>query len=94
MESQELMEGERVEEGNVSGLDGDEGEQAGLGENVGENLEDELLVDLDTYLDDIDDRLMISRMVSDSVIKGMVNAVEQEAAEKIAAKELKVANME
>nr|XP_027087243.1 LOW QUALITY PROTEIN: WPP domain-associated protein-like [Coffea arabica] len=93
MESQELMEGERVDEGNVSGLDGDEGEQAGLGENVGENLEDELLVDLDTYLDDIDDRLMISRMVSDSVIKGMVNAVEQEAAEKIAAKELKVANI-
>lgn len=93
MESQELMEGERVEDGSVNGLDGDEGQKVGLGENGGENLGHELLVDLDTYLDDIDDRLMISRMVSDSVIKGMVNAVEQEAAEKIAAKELKVANM-
>lgn len=93
MESQELKEDERVEEGSVNGLDGDEWEQLGFAGNGGENLGDELLVDLDTYLDDIKDRLMISRMVSDSVIKGMVNAVEQEAAEKIAAKELEVASM-
>ncbi|KAL3522860.1 hypothetical protein ACH5RR_015694 [Cinchona calisaya] len=93
MESQEMMEGDRAADGSVNGLDGDEWEQVGFGENVSENLGDELLVNLESYLDDINDRLMILRMVSDSVIKGMLNAVEQEAAEKIAAKELEVANL-
>ncbi|KAB1222820.1 WPP domain-associated protein [Morella rubra] len=51
----------------------------------------ELLEDLDSYLDDINDRLTISRMVSDSVIRGMVTAVKQEADEKIAQKELELA---
>ncbi|KAL2474167.1 WPP domain-associated protein [Forsythia ovata] len=54
------------------------------------NLADEVLENLEEYWEDMSDRLMISRMVSDSVIKGMVNAVEQEAAEKIATKELEV----
>lgn len=58
-----------------------------------ENLGVDLLEDLDSYLQDINDRLTISRMVSDSVIKGMVNAVSQEAAEKIAQKDLEVAGM-
>ncbi|KAI6706030.1 hypothetical protein NL676_008992 [Syzygium grande] len=49
-----------------------------------ENLGVKLLADLESYLQDIDDRLTISRMVSDSVIKGMARAVEQEAEEKIA----------
>ncbi|KAF8410677.1 hypothetical protein HHK36_003209 [Tetracentron sinense] len=56
-----------------------------------ENLGNELLDDLDSYLEDINDRLTISRMVSDSVIKGMVNAVKEEAAEKITMRELEVA---
>lgn len=51
----------------------------------------DLLEDLDLYLEDISDRLTISRMVNDSVIKGMVKAVQQLAAEEIAAKELEVA---
>ncbi|KAH7545496.1 hypothetical protein FEM48_Zijuj01G0100000 [Ziziphus jujuba var. spinosa] len=58
-----------------------------------ENLGDQLVEDWDSYWQDISDRLTISRMVSDSVIKGMVNAVSQEAAEKIAQKELEVAGM-
>lgn len=58
-----------------------------------ENLGVDLLEDLDSYLQDINDRLTISRMVSNSVIKGMVNAVSQEAAEKIAQKDLEVAGM-
>lgn len=58
-----------------------------------ENLGDDLLDDLDSYWDDISGRLMISRMVSDSVIKGMVKAVEQGAEEKIAAKELEVESL-
>ncbi|XP_051135664.1 WPP domain-associated protein isoform X2 [Andrographis paniculata] len=53
------------------------------------NLAEEVLGDLEEYWEDINDRLMISRMVSDSVIKGMVTAVEQEAAEK----ELEVASL-
>ncbi|CAI9760061.1 unnamed protein product [Fraxinus pennsylvanica] len=57
------------------------------------NLADEVLEDLEEYWEDMSDRLMISRMVSDSVIKGMVNAVEQEAAEKIASKDLEVAKL-
>ncbi|KZV58278.1 WPP domain-associated protein [Dorcoceras hygrometricum] len=57
------------------------------------NLAYEVLEDLEEYWEDINDRLMISRMVSDSVIKGMVTAVEQEAAERVATKELEVANL-
>ncbi|KAB2637166.1 WPP domain-associated protein-like [Pyrus ussuriensis x Pyrus communis] len=40
--------------------------------------------------EEINDRLTISRVVSDSVVKGIVDAVTQEAAEKIAQKELEV----
>ncbi|KAK9132656.1 hypothetical protein Scep_012184 [Stephania cephalantha] len=43
-----------------------------------------IIDDLDSYLQDINDRLTISRMVSDSVIKGMVNAVSEEAAARVA----------
>ncbi|XP_077243871.1 myosin heavy chain-like protein [Tasmannia lanceolata] len=50
-----------------------------------------LLEEMDSYFDDIDTRLIVSRMVNDSVVKGMVNAVSEEAAEKIASKEKEVA---
>ncbi|KAF5191202.1 Wpp domain-associated protein [Thalictrum thalictroides] len=56
-----------------------------------ENLSIVFLDDFDSYFDDINDRLTISRMVNDSIIKGMVNAVTEDAAEKIAQKELEVA---
>lgn len=58
-----------------------------------ESFENDLLEGLDSYMEDINERLTISRMVSDSVIKGMVNAVEQNAAERIAVKELEVAGL-
>ncbi|KAF8041698.1 hypothetical protein BT93_A0332 [Corymbia citriodora subsp. variegata] len=58
-----------------------------------ESLDVELLADLESYLQDINDRLTISRMVSDSVIKGMVSAVEQEAEEKISEKQLEIAGL-
>ncbi|KAJ6967175.1 hypothetical protein NC652_004664 [Populus alba x Populus x berolinensis] len=58
-----------------------------------ENLGADLLNDLDLYLEDIKDRLTISRVVSDSVIKGIVSAVEQEAAQKIAEKELELTRL-
>jgi hypothetical protein len=58
-----------------------------------ENLGVDLLNDLDLYLEDIKDRLTISRVVSDSVIKGIVSAVEQEAARKIAEKELELTRL-
>lgn len=64
--------------------------QTSEGAKENENLGVNLLSDLDSYLQDINDRLTISRMVSDSVIKGMVTAVTQEAAEKIAQKEQEV----
>lgn len=57
------------------------------------DLGDDILDDFDSYMEDINERLTISRMVSDSVIKGMVNAVSQEAAEVVAAKELEVAQL-
>ncbi|XP_022879371.1 WPP domain-associated protein-like isoform X2 [Olea europaea var. sylvestris] len=75
-----MVTGDRLGEVNIR-----EKEKANLADKVLENLED--------YWEDMSDRLMISRMVSDSVIKGMVNAVEQEAAEKIAAKDLEVAKL-
>ncbi|XP_022716464.1 WPP domain-associated protein-like isoform X2 [Durio zibethinus] len=52
-----------------------------------EELDVDFLNEFDSYVEDIKDRLTISRMVSDSVIRGMVNAVEQEAADRIAQKE-------
>ncbi|EPS66486.1 hypothetical protein M569_08292 [Genlisea aurea] len=63
---------------------------------VDDVMEDDMaegfLGELDDYMEDINDRLTISRMVSDSVTRGMVTAVEQAAAEKIAAKDLELAN--
>lgn len=50
----------------------------------------DLVKEMDSFFDDIDERLVISRMVNDSVIKGIVNAVEGQAAERIAQKELEV----
>nr|XP_010907331.1 WPP domain-associated protein isoform X2 [Elaeis guineensis] len=65
-------------------------------ENIGNDsafYEKFLLDDLDSYWDEINSRLSISRMVSDSVIKGIVNAVVEEAAAKIASKEAEIATL-
>lgn len=64
-----------------------------ISKNVNGDLAEEVLEDFDEYWDGISDRLMISRMVSDSVIKGMVTAVEQDCAERITAKELEVSTL-
>ncbi|GLT35702.1 hypothetical protein SLA2020_101300 [Shorea laevis] len=63
----------------------------GVKEN--EDLGLDIVNDLDSYLEDINDRLTISRMVNDAVIRGMVDAVEQEAADKIAQKELELTKL-
>lgn len=76
---------------NENGIVGGDAAEKVKGNSADEVLEG--LEDLEEYMDDISDRLMISRVVSDSLIKGMVTAVEQEAAESIAAKELEVANL-
>lgn len=76
----ELREGDLLDKHVVSGTEADD-----LGVNI--------LKGLDSYLEDIDDRLTISRMVSDSVIKGMVEAIEKMAEEKITAKESEIAWM-
>ncbi|XP_060195878.1 WPP domain-associated protein-like [Lycium barbarum] len=68
-------------------------EQMVNGSKENENLGDEILEDFDTYWEDVNDRLMVSRMVSDSVIKGIVSAVEQEAAERLVAKETELAKL-
>ncbi|KAL1562559.1 WPP domain-associated protein-like [Salvia divinorum] len=62
-----------------------------VSEDMNGNLAEVVLEDWENYWEDVSDRLMISRMVSDSVIKGMVTAVEQDCAERIAAKELELA---
>lgn len=80
-----------AEDDGVITSNGDGFDQVGNCVKGNESLDVDLLDDLDSYMEDINDRLTISRMVSDSVIKGMVNAFEQEAAEKIAAKEFEVA---
>ncbi|KAE9591589.1 hypothetical protein Lal_00038824 [Lupinus albus] len=58
-----------------------------------ESLGDHILEEMESIWIDIDRRLIISRMVSDSVIKGMVNAVEEQAAERISQKELEVVGL-
>ncbi|XP_071700534.1 WPP domain-associated protein [Rutidosis leptorrhynchoides] len=61
--------------------------------NNDENINAELLEDLDTMMEEVDNGIRISRMVSDSLIKGMVSAIEQEAVEKIKEKELEIENL-
>lgn len=56
-------------------------------------VENFLLDDLDSYMEDINSRLIISRMVSDSVIKGMVGAISEETAENVASKEVELLNL-
>lgn len=58
-----------------------------------ENPDVGFLEDLDSYWEDINDRLTISRVVSDSIIRGMVTAIESEAAEKIAQKDLELSRI-
>ncbi|KAJ6727641.1 WPP DOMAIN-ASSOCIATED PROTEIN [Salix koriyanagi] len=58
-----------------------------------ENLGADLLKDFDLCWEDFEDRLTVSRMVNDSVVKGMVSAVEQEAEQKIAQKELELTRL-
>lgn len=53
-------------------------------------MENPLLEDLDLYMEDINSRLIISRMVGNSVIRGMVNAVAEESAETISSKEAQI----
>ncbi|KAJ6805237.1 WPP domain-associated protein-like [Iris pallida] len=53
--------------------------------------EGSILDEMDSYLEDLSARLSVSRMVNDSIIKGMVNAIDQEAAAKVALKEAEVA---
>ncbi|XP_068654866.1 WPP domain-associated protein-like [Aristolochia californica] len=50
-----------------------------------------LLEEWDSYWEDINGRLTVSRMVTDSVIKGMVSAISEEAAETITMKETEMA---
>ncbi|KAM7271328.1 hypothetical protein ACFE04_030542 [Oxalis oulophora] len=75
------------------GLANDEPSYTSNGLKESENPGAELINDIDLYLDDINDRLTVSRMVSDSVIKVLVNAFEQDAAEKIAEKERELAEL-
>ncbi|KAL6197109.1 hypothetical protein ACLB2K_032721 [Fragaria x ananassa] len=68
-------------------------EQLSNGVKGSDHLDVDILEDLDSYMQDINDRLTISRMVSDSVIKGMVTAVTEEAAEEISQKEREVTKL-
>lgn len=58
-----------------------------------DSLGDHIVYDFDSYFEDLNDSLTISRVVNDSVIKGMVNAVTEEVAEKIALKDLEIASL-
>ncbi|KAI3797355.1 hypothetical protein L1987_32611 [Smallanthus sonchifolius] len=68
-------------------------EQAGIGMEQNEDVNVEFLEEYDGLMEDVDNRLRVARMVSDSVIKGMVSAVEQDADEKIKAKELELESL-
>ncbi|KAL4200713.1 hypothetical protein AMTRI_Chr02g254940 [Amborella trichopoda] len=49
--------------------------------------------DTDSFFDDLANRLIISRMVNDSVVKGIVNAVKEEADERISEKEAEIESL-
>ena len=93
MESTEILENIRVSDASSVSSCGDESVQFSNSVKGSENPGDGLLEDFDSYLEDINDGLTISRMVSNSVIKGMVNAIAQEADEKIALKDLEVSGL-
>ncbi|XP_076933301.1 WPP domain-associated protein-like [Bidens hawaiensis] len=85
MGSQEVLETTMTFDSGIHGL---ESKQAEIITEQNDNLNVGFLEDFDTIVEEeINDRLTVSRMVSDSVIKGMVSAVEQDADEKIKAKE-------
>ncbi|CAI9089615.1 OLC1v1024221C1 [Oldenlandia corymbosa var. corymbosa] len=85
MESPELVEGDGILDSYVSVSAPTAFVPMANGETASENLGFSMLDDLDSYWEDINDRLIVSRLVTESVIKGMVTAVEQEAADRIAA---------
>ncbi|KAK7332571.1 hypothetical protein VNO80_29324 [Phaseolus coccineus] len=60
-------------------------------ESVGDHTD--IVEEMESLLADVEEQLIISRMVSDSVIKGMVNAVEEQAVERITEKELEVVGL-
>ncbi|CAI9270486.1 unnamed protein product [Lactuca saligna] len=95
MESQEMAfhstDGVNDINGHTSFANGFEPKQASIGVEHSDSFNVEFLEDLDSMMEDIDNRLRVARVVSDSVIKGMVSAVEQEAEEKIKAKDLELA---
>nr|XP_043634373.1 WPP domain-associated protein [Erigeron canadensis] len=94
MESQEVLESRMAFHGSNNGVNGLESKKSENGMVVVENLEDfEFIDDFDTMMDEVDDRLRISRMVSDSIIKGIISAVEQEAEEKVKVKELEIESL-
>lgn len=55
--------------------------------------ENTILEDMDSYWDDLSTYLIVSRMVNDAVIKGIVNAVTQDAAADISSKEAEMEDL-
>ncbi|XP_020571258.1 WPP domain-associated protein-like [Phalaenopsis equestris] len=80
--------GSAAEENMIFGINFNETDTVG---NESAHYEKFLLDDFDNYVDEINDRLTVSRLVTDSVIKGIVNAVIEESTEKIALKEAEIA---
>ncbi|KAI0503515.1 hypothetical protein KFK09_014449 [Dendrobium nobile] len=80
--------GSAAEENIMDGIYFNEADTIG---NESAHYEKFLLDDFDNYVDEINDRLTVSRLVTDSVIKGIVNAVVEETAEKVASKEAEIA---
>ena len=58
--------------------------------NSDENL---LLEDLDSYWNELNDRLTVSRMVNDSIIRGIMNAVSQDAMDLVSSKEDEISRL-
>ncbi|KAK6796370.1 hypothetical protein RDI58_004071 [Solanum bulbocastanum] len=77
------------DDANVGTMNGESERTVNGGKRI-EKLSDEILEDFDLYWEDINERLTVSRMVSDSLIKGMVSAVEQESVDRIMAKEIEL----
>ncbi|KAK9049379.1 hypothetical protein SSX86_020084 [Deinandra increscens subsp. villosa] len=92
MGSQEVLE-TAIGVHSSDGVNDLESKQDGIGMEQNDNVNDGLLEELDTMMEEVDNRLRVARMVSDSVIKGMVSAVEQDADDKIKAKEMELENL-
>ncbi|CAI0545549.1 unnamed protein product [Linum tenue] len=94
MGSQEILDSSEVMDVGVGRCNGGLLQHLSNKVEENDNLDVDILNDLDVYSEAIiNDRLTVSRVVNDSIIMGIVSAVQQEASDEIANRDLELARL-